>query len=536
MFACKNCGGNVKYDIASGQLACEYCHSLFDPYAYEDKTSDAEVSKDFDATIFTCPQCGGEIISTDNTAAGFCSFCGASTVLYSRISKEHRPDYIIPFQKTKDDCKQAYSRLMAKAIFAPSELKDPKKIDSFRGIYMPYWTYYVTLDGSLNIPATKSQRRGDYIITDHFNLTGTLDSYYKGLSYDASSSFDDSISESLAPYDVKGMKGFTPAYLSGFYGDTADVDSAVYKPDAEETAFTSTVDSINKVPAFRGYNIKKGSQTPQSLNTTTKEINYSLFPVWFMSYRNNDRVAYATVNGQTGKVVADIPISFKKFLAGSFITAIPIFILLCFISVLTPGRTMLLVGFLSIAVNFIYSRELASVALKESGEDDLGKLSKQSTASGQESGRISVMKASRELKRKTNTVPLGVGIIIVYCVLLAFCFFGNALSGSGNADGSRIAWFFVTAFAMFYGIQAFAKFDKLPGHKGLFGLVFNMISLVYGTAIAMIQPIMDYWYYSAALLIIVALFVTLWDCVNAYNVLSTRKLPQFSYTGGDDRA
>lgn len=51
MFACKNCGGNVKFDIKSGQLACEYCHSLFDPYAYEDKTSDAEVQKDFDATI-----------------------------------------------------------------------------------------------------------------------------------------------------------------------------------------------------------------------------------------------------------------------------------------------------------------------------------------------------------------------------------------------------------------------------------------------------------------------------------------------------
>ena len=63
MFACKNCGGNVKFDIKSGQLACEYCHSLFDPYAYEDKTSDAEVQKDFDATIFTCPQCGGEILS-----------------------------------------------------------------------------------------------------------------------------------------------------------------------------------------------------------------------------------------------------------------------------------------------------------------------------------------------------------------------------------------------------------------------------------------------------------------------------------------
>ena len=96
MFACKNCGGNVKFDIKSGQLACDYCHSLFDPYAYEDKTSDAEVQKDFEATIFTCPQCGGEILSTDDTAAGFCSFnCalqphaeGAQASLYHTICKD----------------------------------------------------------------------------------------------------------------------------------------------------------------------------------------------------------------------------------------------------------------------------------------------------------------------------------------------------------------------------------------------------------------------------------------------------------------
>ena len=155
MFACKNCGGNVKFDIKSGQLACEYCHSLFDPYAYEDKTSDAEVQKDFEATIFTCPQCGGEILSTDDTAAGFCSFCGASTVLYSRMQKEHKPAYIIPFAKSKDDCKQAYMSLMKKAIFVPKELKDPKFIDGFRGIYMPYWTYYVTQKAPISLPAKK---------------------------------------------------------------------------------------------------------------------------------------------------------------------------------------------------------------------------------------------------------------------------------------------------------------------------------------------------------------------------------------------
>ena len=55
MFACKNCGGNVKFDIKSGQLACEYCHSLFDPYAYEDKTSDVEVLLDLGVRGFHMP-------------------------------------------------------------------------------------------------------------------------------------------------------------------------------------------------------------------------------------------------------------------------------------------------------------------------------------------------------------------------------------------------------------------------------------------------------------------------------------------------
>ena len=100
--------------------------------------------------------------------------------MYSRIEKEHRPAYIIPFTKTKEDCKKAYGKLMKKSIFAPKELKNPKYIDGFRGIYMPYWTYYVEQKTPISIDAQKSHRRGDYIITVHSKLNGNLDAYYKG--------------------------------------------------------------------------------------------------------------------------------------------------------------------------------------------------------------------------------------------------------------------------------------------------------------------------------------------------------------------
>lgn len=37
--------GNLKFDIPSQQLSCEHCHTLFDPYDFDGKTSDAEESK-----------------------------------------------------------------------------------------------------------------------------------------------------------------------------------------------------------------------------------------------------------------------------------------------------------------------------------------------------------------------------------------------------------------------------------------------------------------------------------------------------------
>ena len=46
------------------------------------------------------------------------------------------------------------------------------------------------------------------------------------------------------------------------------------------------------------------------------------YPVWFMSYRNGNNITYATVNGQTGKVVADFPISTSRFILAALLAAL----------------------------------------------------------------------------------------------------------------------------------------------------------------------------------------------------------------------
>ncbi|MBD5395576.1 MAG: hypothetical protein HDR71_15245 [Lachnospiraceae bacterium] len=462
MYECPNCGGNLKFDITLQMLKCDYCLTTQNPYEVT-KDKDAEESAPFDVTIFTCPQCGGEILSTDTSAAEFCSFCGASTILDSRISKEKRPVKIIPFKQTKEACKKAYTDRLKRAIFAPDELKDEKYIDSFRGIYMPYWTYHITQQGGVEMKGKKTFRKGDYVYTDHYELGGDLDAYYKELSYDASASFADNISERIAPFNVKDMQPFTPSYLSGFYADTADVDSSLYEEDAKTVANTASFSRIKKDAAFSGIQFtskENNSSAGFMLHTYLAPVERVMFPVWFMSYRKGDRIAYATVNGQTGKVAADIPVDIKKYVTGSLILAVPIFILLNLFFTIKATYSLIISAILAAATLILYGLEMNKISRWENREEDRGyHLRKKRTSS-----------------KKSNN------------------------------------------------------------QSGISGFIGSLLAVVIAVCILVFSPISDIWYYGGSIAAFIGILFTTTSLIKKYNILATRKLPQFDRKGGNDHA
>lgn len=530
MFSCPNCGGNLKFDIPSQQLGCEHCQTLIDPYSMEEKTPATESTNEFEVTVFTCPQCGGEILSTDTSAAEFCSFCGASTILHSRLTKEKRPSYIIPFQKTKEDCKQAYQKMMSRAIFAPKEFKNPKHIDSFRGIYMPYWAFYVEQKGPFSFSGSKSHRKGDYIYTDSYALRGEMDAYYKGLSYDASSSFDDTISEKIAPYDVKGMKAFTPAYLSGFYADTADVDSGLYLNDAETTAFDNSIDQVyHHYPSLE----YSGLDFPSDLHTEVKTVDSAMFPVWFLSYRNGNRVAYATVNGQTGKVVSDLPVDIRKYTLGSLLLALPIFVLLNLFFTIIPSNLLAITSFIALFAALIFSLELDSIAEKDAGIHDRGRMFKEKP----EMLSFSNKKRKKKAKKKKNS---GVTNILPWIIVAfwVFCLGSTFILPILDALSTDLpfVWIIILVIAVFVAVYGFNTRKNLPEKPPIIGFVAALVSIVISAIIGFINPVSDIFYYAGVILSLIAIFITIMDIMKSYNVLATRRLPQFDRTGGDDHA
>lgn len=319
MYKCENCSSALKYNIVTGKLQCEYCNACFPPYHFQTEQSASQDT--FETTTFTCSQCGAKIISEDTTLATFCSFCGTPAYLKGHTTRETCPKYIIPFYKTKEDCKKSYQKLFRFAPFTPNGLKDPESIENFRGIYMPYWLY--SYKGALS--------------EDEF-------------SADASSSFADDLSEAIAPFHTDRKKPFTPAYLSGFYADTNDVPSSVY----------------------HGGN-PLGSLL-ERLHSSDAHADLALFPVWFLSYRKGDRIAYAAVNGQTGKASADFPIDEKKYILGSLILAVPIFVFLSSFFTIKPPIVLLISAILALLCAVISKKQLLRIQIKESGQDDKGKM------------------------------------------------------------------------------------------------------------------------------------------------------------------
>ena len=519
MYQCPGCGAQLRFDIKTQQMLCDNCRTQVDPYKVI-KDHDAEETDYFEVTVFHCPQCGGEIMSTENSAAEFCSFCGASTILTGRIEKEKRPGFIIPFKKTKEDCKAAYRKALRGALYAPSEFRKTEFIDSFRGIYMPYWAYDIANEGHVVMKGETSYRKGDYIITEHYDLHCDVDAFYRGISYDASSSFDDNLSDCIAPYDVHEMMNFTPAFLSGFYADVDDVPSEIYQIDAEDISIKNTFRKVKG--QFTGKTIKSDERVIRNI-TRQRAVDRTMYPVWFMSYRNNDRVAYAVVNGQTGRVTADVPVAIWKYLLGSIITAVPLFFLLNAFFTFIPNALLTLSCILAFIVEINFATRISKIRNREARLTDKGYLYK----TGINSSMAVNLREQKKEKNSMNPLP---GYIAVAVGLVVAANISNIYEYDLYIFGIMLV------ISLVIVITCVKNQKETSGKNGFPAHVLLLVVMAAAALIKFLKPVSDIYYYMGVILVLVGVAIANLTVIKKHNILTTRPLPQFERKGGDDRA
>ena len=371
MIQCPSCGGALRFDIASQHMVCDACDSHYDPASTASMNKDAQGVKTFESYVFSCPSCGGELLTTDQTdAVGFCPFCGGASMLFDRIHRQWEPEYIIPFQITKEQCKVLYAKEAKKSIFTAKQYRDPQLIESFRGIYMPYYNYRVKQKGPFTI---KGVKHGGYD-NQYYDVDGKIDLVLDGYSHDASKAFDDRISEDIAPYDPAGRKSFAPGYLSGFYADIGDVSSRDYNEKGTQAVKEHTAKVMKKdrsvIAGLRNGMASLDVDVGNSyIPTKIESSQRALYPVWFMSYRNKDKITYAAVNGQTGKVSADLPVSPWRVLIAVLILGAALAAAMFFLPSLKANWVLLISVALLVIGTIVLKRTFSAAVNKETGLD-----------------------------------------------------------------------------------------------------------------------------------------------------------------------
>lgn len=253
------------------------------------------------------------------------------------------------------------------------------------------------------------KRVGDYVYYKDYKLTTDIKAKCSGVSHDATSNFADNLSEAIAPFNMNEKKEFSPTYLSGFYADSEDVNSQAYERDCNEIANKQASKELMKDRTYSKYN----SKPMVSLSTESTEL--ALFPVYFLATRNKkgDRISYAVMNGQTGKVAAEIPIDFKKYLITSLLLAVPIFLLLNAFFTFTPGKVLIISIIFSILSLIMSAKQLNDINKREKRLDDKGFINKNSEKNEKTKVKKEKTKSFSKLIKPIIGLILAIAILIL---------------------------------------------------------------------------------------------------------------------------
>lgn len=328
-YKCPNCDGGLIFDPETQKFKCEYCLSTFTEEELLQQSS--EVSPDFsgktqEAVVYTCPNCGAEVVTDNTVAATFCYYCHNPVVLSGRLQGEYLPQYIVPFLIDKEEAIQKFMEWIHQKKFVSRNFFNKKQIEKVSGIYFPYWIYDCQTNAALKAHATKVRvwKTGDYEYTE----TQTYQIFRSGilrfsdLMKNALKKADLKLADGVLPFEMKKQKKFSMSYLSGFLAEKRDIEEKEIMPEIRQEIDQYAQSLLRET--IHGYSTVTVESFQQ--NVDMEHLHYALFPVWILTYPGkNGKTYYYAMNGQTGKVCGVLPINWKKVLLVAGIIGIALF-------------------------------------------------------------------------------------------------------------------------------------------------------------------------------------------------------------------
>ncbi len=360
-FPCAKCGAEMDFNAEQGTLACAYCgHTTTVPV-----TQEAIEEYDLEAALkemiaaphemgygdnkrsIKCESCGAVNTVDANVVSTECAFCGSNQVVpQGQVAQVVKPESLLPFQVDQRKAVISFRTWLGRGFFRPTPVKRIAKHAEakLQGVYLPFWTfdaytsswwradagyYYYETESywATDEKGNRVQRTRQVQKIRWQPASGFLPLYFDDVLVPATDSVERAMLERIYPFDTKALIPYEPGYLSGWGAEAYTVDL----PDGWNVGQEIIGQQVEQacaqeVPGDTYRNLRVDTAFS---NMTYKHV---LFPVWIASYRYKDKVYRFLVNGQTGEVQGQAPISWIRVTLVILVVVILVVVLLLLLS------------------------------------------------------------------------------------------------------------------------------------------------------------------------------------------------------------
>ena len=340
-FNCTACGAEAVWTPAKQTLVCPYCGVV----------ANVELKKDVAAVrendllkalrslpeddggwqvarkTVKCQSCQAISVFDPTRVAQRCDFCGSPSLLaQDDIKAPVRPEAVLPFVVPDTKVRESIRQWYGSHWFAPNALGSKALTDTLHGLYLPYWTFDANVHADWTAEAgyyyyeRDSQGRQERRVRWEY-ASGDLEHFFDDLLVPASRGVHPSLLEGISPFPTTdALVPYDPGYLTGWVVEQ-------YQINLEAAAQASHGRMEESIAAMCSQQVPGDTQRNLEVRTqySGQTFKHVLLPVWLLTYNYGSKTYQVAVNGVTGQIKGEYPLSWVKI---TIVTVLALIVLL----------------------------------------------------------------------------------------------------------------------------------------------------------------------------------------------------------------
>lgn len=328
--ACPACGATANWNAARQALVCPYCGTV-SPY---EVAADGSIIKEHDLVAalrnlpessrgweadriaVQCQSCRAISLFDPAHVAKNCEFCGSPAIIPQQaVRAPIVPESLLPFRIPESTVREDIRRWYRSRWFAPNRLKSRALTDTLHGLYIPYWTFDAKVFARWQAEAGyyyyETVRRGGK--TERVRkvrwepAAGSLEHFFDDEPVPATQGVNLSMLRKVEPFPTDSLVPYDPGYVAGWVVEQYQIDLVAAAEHARRSmdAKLRTMCAA-EVPGDTHRNLRV--QADYSGQT----FKHILVPIWVVGYNYGAKTYQVLVNGFTGRMAGQYPLSWVK--------------------------------------------------------------------------------------------------------------------------------------------------------------------------------------------------------------------------------